>query len=81
MLILGFSVPSKYGATNLSPFLFQGLKIHLLGGSPERQLSYKPLLDIISLIVIITMKETDLDLYWTGKFNDTRWWRMLFDIK
>jgi len=38
-IILGFSVPSKYGATTLEPTEFSSWPVHLLGGSPHRQIS------------------------------------------
>lgn len=38
--ILGLSVPTTYGGTPLPPELFQGRRVHLLGGSWARQLKY-----------------------------------------
>ncbi len=37
-VVLAYSVPSKYGATELLAWEFAGWPIHLLGGSPMRQL-------------------------------------------
>lgn len=36
--MLGFSVPTSYGGTNLPPEAFKGRRVHLLGGSPKAQL-------------------------------------------
>ena len=44
-VILGYSVPTKYGSTSISPEKFAGWTVHLLGGSPHRQMS---LWDIMS---------------------------------
>lgn len=38
--ILGYSIPTRYGGTDLDLELFTGRKIHLLGGSPKRQAMY-----------------------------------------
>jgi hypothetical protein len=39
-IILAFSVPTKYGKTNVDILEFSGWRIHLLGGSPHSQLDY-----------------------------------------
>ncbi len=35
---LGYSVPTRYGGTELPPWEFAGWPVHLLGGSPHRQI-------------------------------------------
>lgn len=37
-VVLGYSVPTKYGGTSLPLWEFGGWPVHLLGGSPQRQL-------------------------------------------
>lgn len=37
-IVLGFSVPTKFGATSVPTWEFEGRMIHLLGGSPQRQM-------------------------------------------
>lgn len=39
-VILGYSVPSNYGATTVSPFEFAGWPVHLLGGTPHAQMAF-----------------------------------------
>jgi len=39
-VILGYSVPSRYGGTPLPLWSFAGWPVHLLGGSPHRQIEY-----------------------------------------
>ncbi|NES17894.1 MAG: GNAT family N-acetyltransferase [Symploca sp. SIO3E6] len=46
---LGYSVPSGHGSTNLVPERFEGRLVHLLGGSPIRQVLLYPQMDVISL--------------------------------
>jgi len=38
--MLGYSVPTSHGSTPLLPELFRGRRVHLLGGSWKKQLSY-----------------------------------------
>lgn len=38
--VIGYSVPSSYGGTPLPTEAFKGRRVHLLGGSPNAQLSY-----------------------------------------
>lgn len=37
-VVLGYSVPTRYGGTELPIWEFAGWPVHLLGGSPHRQL-------------------------------------------
>lgn len=50
-VVLGYSVPSSYGRTELDPELFRGWPVHLLGGSWDSQRSLCALLgvDVVSL--------------------------------
>lgn len=48
-IILGYSVPTKYGKTDLSIDLFKDRKIHLLGGSPNKQIGLCNELDVVSI--------------------------------
>lgn len=49
--VLGYSVPSQYGATPIPMEHFRGHRIHLLGGSPDDQLAYLGQMqdDVVSL--------------------------------
>lgn len=39
-VILGFSIPTSYGGTNVPLWEFSDWPIHLLGGSPHKQMAY-----------------------------------------
>ena len=39
-VVLGYSVPTRYGGTPLPLWSFAGWPVHLLGGSPHRQMEY-----------------------------------------
>lgn len=45
---LGFSVPTKFGGTQLPAWEFYGWPIHLLGGSPHAQMAIAKYLDVRS---------------------------------
>lgn len=49
--VLGYSVPTSHGGTPLQPELFQGRRVHLLGGSWKKQLAYMAVLgdDVVSV--------------------------------
>lgn len=49
--MLGYSVPTSYGGTPLPIEMFKGRRVHLLGGSPRRQIQYFQALqdDVVSL--------------------------------
>ena len=47
-LMLGYSVPTKYGGTDLFLSEFDGWPVHLLGGSPNRQLNLAYYLNVVS---------------------------------
>ena len=49
--ILGYSVPTSHGGTPLSPEMFKGRRVHLLGGSWKAQLAHMAVLgdDVVSL--------------------------------
>ncbi len=47
--ILGFSVPSKYGMTNVSVDEFRNYPVHLLGGRPDLQRKLANELNVVSI--------------------------------
>lgn len=49
--ILGYSVPTAYGGTELPLEMFKGRKIHILGGSPNKQIAV--LSELINEVVSI----------------------------
>lgn len=46
---LGYSVPSRYGGTEVPVWEFAGWPVHLLGGSPHRQMAIMPYMDVRSM--------------------------------
>lgn len=46
---LGYSVPTRYAGTTVQLHEFEGWPVHLLGGSPEKQMALYRLLDVRSV--------------------------------
>ena len=53
MVILGYSVPTKHGATDVDRSEFKGWPVHLLGGSPHNQIliwqELRQIADVVSV--------------------------------
>jgi hypothetical protein len=50
-VVLGYSVPTRYGGTPLMLWSFSGWPIHLLGGSPQKQIMcWRYLVDIADVV-------------------------------
>jgi hypothetical protein len=47
-LVLGYSVPTSYGGSELALWDYRGRPVHLLGGNPRRQLDCMNYLDVVS---------------------------------
>lgn len=47
-VVLGYSVPTRYGATEVPVWEFSGWPVHLLGGSPHRQMDIARYIRVIS---------------------------------
>jgi hypothetical protein len=80
-VILGYSVPTKYGSTPIKIQEFSGWKVHLLGGSPHRQMNLwkimKEFCDIYSVdgnyIQLIALR---YNKFWTNgnaHYAENRW--------
>jgi hypothetical protein len=77
-IVLGYSVPTSHGGTPISIAQFVHRKVHLLGGSPHKQLKLarENKLAINSIDNnYIWMKANKFGEYWTGKMNgESRTW-------
>jgi hypothetical protein len=47
--LLGYSVPSRYGATSLPATAFGSRPVHLLGGRPDIQRQFAKVLNVVSI--------------------------------
>ena len=65
---LGYSVPTAYGGTELPPWEFAGWPVHLLGGSPHRQIAMAHYLSVVSADGnYINRKATQFCEWWNGR--------------
>lgn len=68
---LGYSVPTKYGGTTVPLDEFSGWPVHLLGGSPQRQLEIARAIPVASADGNYVAKMAWLNKYWDGReFRD-----------
>lgn len=80
-VILGYSVPTKYGATLVPIGEFGNKKVHLLGGSPRKQLDLYDKMNVVSVDCnYISMKATKFCEFWTNKKGYTREWIAVKDV-
>ena len=62
---LGYSVPTIYGGTALPYSDFIGWPIHLLGGSPHKQMKLTGFLNVVSIDGNMHMKMAELCTFWS----------------
>lgn len=81
-VILGYSVPTKYAGTPTPVWEFGNWPVHLLGGSPHRQIEMKYYLNVVSLDGnYINKLATRNCQFWVenglAKYARNRWWPTL----
>jgi hypothetical protein len=78
---LGYSVPTKFGGTELPIWEFAGWPVHLLGGSPHKQMELTQYMDVRSADGNLAMKmATRYCEFWTpgnAMYSSNRWWPTL----
>lgn len=78
---LGYSVPTRYSGTELPVWEFAGWPVHLLGGSPHRQMELARYLDVRSVDGNMAMKlAVQHCQFWVGgnaQYASNRWWPTL----
>lgn len=78
---LAYSVPTQFGGTDVPAWEFTGWPVHLLGGSPHRQMELANYLDVQSVDGNVHQKlALRYCLYWKPKKRTSpKWWRSLQD--
>lgn len=82
-IMLGFSVPTKFGATSVPVWEFAGRRVHLLGGSPHRQMQEWQYLSACAEVVsadgnMAQKMATRNCCYWTAQTSRYGHWQPLF---
>ena len=78
---LAYSVPTRYGGTSVPVWEFFGWPIHLLGGSPHKQMHLTQYLDVRSVDGNMHQKlATSHCMFWcpgNARYAQNRWWPKL----
>jgi hypothetical protein len=79
-VVIGYSVPSRYGATDVPLWEFRGRMVHLLGGSPQAQMRLWEYLagvaDVVSVDVNMHFKMANTRCcYWTRGTTEHGHWQ------
>lgn len=80
-IVLGYSVPTKFGGTDVPLWEFSGWPVHLLGGSPQRQMHVAHYCRVNSADGNYTARMAQTtNQYWmpgTARFAKNRYWPRL----
>lgn len=80
-IVLGYSVPTQYGATTVETSEFGNRPVHLLGGSPRKQILLYDKMNVVSVDCnYISMKATRFCEFWTNRIGYTREWVAMKDV-
>ncbi len=83
-VVLAFSVPTRYGGTEVPIWEFAGWPIHLLGGSPQAQMHYAAHLNAIAEVVSADGNMANLQAhhcrFWSAETNTKGHWWQLSDV-
>lgn len=76
-VILGYSVPTKYGGTNCGVWEFGRRPVHLLGGSPQAQMEYADYLNVVSADGNMAAQQARRGRFWSRQKNSKgHWWQL-----
>lgn len=80
-VVLGYSVPTSYGGTFVPTWEFAGWPVHLLGGSPHKQMELCHYLDVVSVDGNLhNLMATRYCQFWvpgTARYASNRYWPTL----
>lgn len=83
-VVLAFSVPTAYGGTEVSPVAFRGWPVHLLGGSPHRQMwlwrYLSQIAEVVSVDGNMANKMAHAGRFWSTQKGPKGHWRNLREI-
>lgn len=80
-VILGYSVPTKYGGTDIPGVKFGDRKVHLLGGLPHYQLLLYKYFNVYSIDNnYILLKGIKYNCFWSGGYYHNAVWKQMADV-
>ncbi len=76
-VVLGYSVPTSYGASPVPLWEFGRRPVHLLGGSPQRQMELAQYLNVVSADGNMPHQQAHRCRYWSRKAGPKgHWWQL-----
>lgn len=76
-VVLGYSVPTAYGGTPVPVWEFSGRPVHLLGGSPQKQLELAGYLDVVSADGNMAHQQAHKGRTWRRQAGPKgHWWQL-----
>lgn len=79
-VILAYSVPTKFGGTEVPVWEFDGWPVHLLGGSPHAQMRLTRYMDVVSADGNMSNKMAHAGRFWSATKGPKGHWRNLREI-
>jgi hypothetical protein len=79
-VVLAYSVPTKFGGTEVPIWEFVGWPVHLLGGSPHRQMTLTRYLNVTSADGNMSNKMAHRGRFWSQEKGPKGHWRQLREI-
>lgn len=82
-VVLAYSVPTRYGGTFVPVWEFAGWPVHLLGGSPHKQIEMAHYLNVVSVDGNYAQKmAVEYCQFWTSgtaRYAKNRYWPTLYE--
>jgi len=79
-VVLGYSVPTKFGGTPVPLWEFGHRPVHLLGGSPQRQMILSRTLNVVSADGNMAHQQAHKCRFWSAKSGPKGHWWQLKDV-
>ncbi|MDE2102923.1 MAG: hypothetical protein KGL39_37110 [Patescibacteria group bacterium] len=76
-VVLGYSVPTSYGASPIPLWEFREWPVHLLGGSPQKQLDIANYLNVVSADGSMAQQQAFRCRFWSKKSGPKGHWVQL----
>jgi len=80
-VVLAYSVPTRYGGTFVPVWEFDGWPVHLLGGSPHKQMELAHYLNVVSIDgnyhQSMAVRHCQFWVPGTARYASNRWWPTL----
>ncbi len=79
-VILGYSVPTSYGGTEVPLWEFNGWPVHLLGGSPQKQMDLAEYMQVVSCDGNMAHQQAHRCRFWSRIPGRKGHWRQLSEV-